>query len=292
MENRNQQRVYAKFPDTGLGNKLLVWAKAFAFSQTHQLELYCSKWWGVHLGSWIRNEKQKRLYLGYFREDSFLKKIRLFIFRLRARIIAEPNDLIKTDKAILYQFNEVVTSRDYFEKIKPFREEIKRRLIELLTPELQKELAALESPVIGIHIRRGDFKFGSTMTPLSYFIDVIAALRKQCGKELPVTVFTDAFEHEISDLLKLPSVMLSSAKADILDILQLSRSKICVLSISSTFSFWGGFLSDGIVLTHPDEWHPSLRPVEINNYLYEGKFDPALPVSPILYQQLMQISIE
>lgn len=290
METKSTQKVYASFPDTGLGNKLLIWAKAFAFARTHQLELFCGAWWGIHVGSWIRNEKQKRLYLGYFKEDGWMKRIRLFFFQRKAKRVNEPAVLQDGNEPVLYCFREVVTGKDYFEQIKPFRTEVKEALYAMLQPSLKEQLYQLPAPVIGVHIRRGDFKMGSTLTPLSFFIDTIIALRTANGSVLPVTVFTDAHPHEIADLLALPSVQLSAAKADILDILLLSRSKICLLSISSTFSFWGGFLSDGIVLMHPDEWHPVLRPQAVNAEHYEGRFDPALPVNELLLTQIKQVA--
>lgn len=286
-----KQKVYASFPDTGLGNKLLIWAKAFVFAQKHRLEFFCAPWWGIHVGSWIRNEKQKRLYLGYFKEDSWMKRIRLLFFQRRAQVIDEPTTLVDT-AVVLYRFKTVVTSADYFECIKPYRQEVKEALYGMLQPALRQELESMVAPVIGVHIRRGDFKFGSTLTPLSFFIDSIRAIRRAHGRELPVTVFTDAYADELSELLALPAVSISAAKADIVDILLLSRSKICVLSISSTFSFWGGFLSEGIVLQHPDEWHPTLRPLSVNDQHYEGKFDPSLPINEQLFQQLKQVSFE
>ena len=126
----------------------------------------------------------------------------------------------------------------------------------------------------------------------SFFIESIQIIRATCGAILPVTVFTDADNHEIDELLALPDVRINSAKADILDMLLLSRSKVCLLSISSTFSFWGGFLSDGIVLKHPDEWHPPLRPNMNNKFSYEGKFDPKLPLNQSLIEHLKKINIE
>lgn len=292
MPVNSNQKVYASFPDTGLGNKLLIWAKAFVFAQQHQLEFFCASWWGIHVGSWIRNEKQKRLYLGYFKEDGWGKRMRLYFFRRKAKVIDEPTAVIADAIPVLYRFKTVVTSTDYFETIKPYRQEVKAALYALLQPSLLQELEATAAPVIGVHIRRGDFKFGSTLTPLSFFVETIQVIRRVHGTALPVTVFTDAHADELSDLLALPAVSISKAKADILDILLLSRSKVCVLSISSTFSFWGGFLSDGIVLMHPEEWHPALRPASVNVQHYEGRLDPSFPMNEQLLHQLKQISFE
>ena len=36
--------VYAKLPRGGLGNKMLVWARALVFSQRNSLPLFVSRW--------------------------------------------------------------------------------------------------------------------------------------------------------------------------------------------------------------------------------------------------------
>jgi hypothetical protein len=110
--------------------------------------------------------------------------------------------------------------------------------------------------------------------------------------DLPVEIFTDAFPEEIPLLLSLPNVHLTKPKPDILDLLLLSRCKICILSIGSTFSFWGGFLSNGILLKHPDEWHPPIRPNAFNEFHYESNFDPSKSIDPRLLDQLKKIEFE
>lgn len=85
------------------------------------------------------------------------------------------------------------------------------------------------------------------------------SLRKDAGLELPVTVFSDAEPSEIEELTKLNNIKLAEPKPDILDILLLASSKIVVLSIGSSFSYWGAFLSEGIVIKHPKEWHVPFR---------------------------------
>ncbi len=285
-------KVYARLPDAGLGNKMLVWAKAFVFAKRYDLELFVSAWWSFHWGAWLRNEKHKRAYLDYFKEIPFFIKLKFYFFRLSAHIIREPEFFIVSSKKRVYLFNEVVTDSDYFQSLKPFREDIRVGLMNLLHPKLLRKLEKYPSPEIGIHIRRGDFKLGSTITPESYFISSIHAIRNIVGKNLLVEVFTDAFPEEIPALLSLPNVYLTKPKPDILDILLLSRSKICILSVSSTFSFWGAFLSNGIVLRHAKEWHPLIRPTDVNELYYEANFDPNLSIDRRLIDQLTEIEFE
>jgi len=292
MSSNCSHKVYAFLPDTGLGNKMLVWANAFVFSNRYDLELFVSAWWSLHWGSWFRNEKHKRSYLGYFKKAPFFIKLKFYLFRLSAHIIREPKFLIVSNKKRVYIFNEVVTDSDYFQSLKPFREDIRVGLINLLHPKLLRALEKYPTPVIGIHIRRGDFKLGSTITPESFFISSIKAIRNIVGKNLSVEVFTDAFPEEITALLSLQNVYLTKPKPDILDILLLSRSKICILSVGSTFSFWGAFLSNGIILRHSKEWHPLIRPTNVNELYYEANFDPNLPIDRRLIDQLSEINFE
>jgi len=292
MSSNCSHKVYALLPDTGLGNKMLVWAKAFVFAKRYDLELFVSAWWSFHWGAWFRNEKHKRTYLGYFKKVPFFIQLKFYFFRLIALIVREPESLNVSNKNRVYIFNKVITDTDYFQSLKPFREDIRVGLISLLHPKLMREFEKYPTPEIGVHIRRGDFKLGSTITPESFFISSIQAIRIIVGKNLSVEVFTDAFPEEISALLSLPNVYLTKAKPDILDILLLSRSKICILSISSTFSFWAAFFSNGIVLRHPNEWHPLIRPSNINDLYYEANFDPHQSIDMRLLDNLKSINFD
>jgi Glycosyl transferase family 11 len=131
--------------------------------------------------------------------------------------------------------------------------------------------------VISVHIRRGDFKLGNPITPTGFFINSINLAREISGMELPVTVFTDAAPGEIKDVLAMPNVTLADNKPDILDILLMSKSKMIVLSRSSTFSYWGAFLSDAVIIKPEEDWQNDLRPAEVNKTIFEGKvnFDDA-----------------
>ena len=124
-------------------------------------------------------------------------------------------------------------------------------------------------PVIAIHIRRGDFKIANPLTPLSFFLDCITSIRSVTGENWPVTIFTDAHPGEIDEILRLPDTFLAEEKPDILDILLMSQSKVIVLSQSSTFSYWGAFLSDAVVLKPFDDWQKQIRNNDINRQFPE-----------------------
>ena len=285
----NRGYVFVKLPKTGLGNMLLVWARGYVFAHKNQLPFFTSNWWSIRPGVWIRNEKRKRFYWGYFKNDSLINKLRLYFIKRGNQLFIEPSKPNISGK-FLYQFSTCDTDGDYFKSLKPYRTEVKKALYALLTNKIRRQLDNANVPVIGMHIRRGDFKLGSALTPLQYFIDCLQAIRRVAGTDLPATIFSDADEDELKEILRFPGVNLSNQKADILDILLLSKSKICILSISSTFSFWAAFLSDGVILKHPDEWHPAIRPHNIDTYLFEGHFDPLLPIEKDVADYIMRIN--
>lgn len=72
-------KVYVKFPKTGLGNMLLVWANAFVFAKMNKMELVLSSWWGFHWGAILRKERKKRLYYNYFKETNVFKRCLYFL---------------------------------------------------------------------------------------------------------------------------------------------------------------------------------------------------------------------
>jgi hypothetical protein len=289
-----KHKVYAELPKTGLGNMLLIWSRAKVFSHINGIPLITSSWWGLRPGTWIRNENKKRTYWGYFHESSLRKRIAMHVWKRMYPSVSEP-PVKKTplpEKPVIFRFSVPVTQNDLFDGVKPYRAYIKEEVYKLLKPKLVKQLAALPAPEISVHIRRGDFKLGSTITPNSFFIRCIQFIRSETKKNLPVTVFTDATTEEIKDVLQMANVHLAKKKPDILDVLQMSRSKVIVLSQTSTFSYWAAFLSDAIIIKPFGDWYADIRPPEVNQIHFEGKVDFEFPdtLSPLKEGLLQEFS--
>lgn len=256
---------------------LLVWAKGCVFAHLNQLPLVTSSWWGFRWGTIKRNEKKKRFYWGYFNESSLIARSLTCINILFYEVIREPP--VKqveqgTGNKKVFLFNSVITNQDLFGEIRPYRQLVKDKLYGMLTPLLQHELNNYPVTEIAVHIRRGDFKMGNPVTPESFFIDCIKQVRSVCGKEWEVTVFTDAENDEIQNVLALTGVSLAKPKPDILDILLMSKSKVIVLSQSSTFSYWAAFLSNAVVLKPANDWQNEIRSQEINAVTPEIRWIP------------------
>jgi hypothetical protein len=255
-------KVYIKFPKTGLGNMMLVWARGIVFAKINNIPVVTSSWWGLHWGALIRREQRNRLYWGYFKETPLLKQFAVKWYTNKNKIVYEPV-VQKVDDDYLNQhhlfiFNKVITDDDLFLAIRNHKDIIIKELYDNLSTKIKFQVEQYSTPVIGIHIRRGDFKLGNQTTPLSYFIKGVNIIRSVLGGNTPVTIFTDASKEEIKDILELPYISIAEKKPDILDILLLSKSKVMILSQSSTFSYWGAFLSDALVVRPINDWQKKI----------------------------------
>jgi hypothetical protein len=134
--------------------------------------------------------------------------------------------------------------------------------------------------MIALHIRRGDFralrptenfaKVGNVRTSDAYFLSIISHLRAAAGSDIPITVFSDGKDDELRAFFDLPNVARSTASNDLLDLLLMARSRVIVTSAGSSFGDWAAYLSDAVVLRHPDHIHAPIRPGAVRERNYEG----------------------
>ena len=254
--------VYIKFPKTGLGNMLLVWARGALFAKLNGIQYHSTSWWGFHWGALIRRERKNRLYANYFIEGKLQNQLSVqwnIFFKVSIKNPEIEKIHLNNNDNKVYLFNTVLTGNDLFKNLRDHSSIVKEELEKILHPSVIKQLEISPSPFIGIHIRRGDFKLGKQTTPLSFFINGIELIRSVLGWNAPVTVFTDADKDELSGLTTLPEIYFSEDKKDITDILLLSRSRILILSKSSTFSYWAAFLSEALVIRPHDDWQDKIK---------------------------------
>ncbi|GHN02877.1 hypothetical protein WSM22_43660 [Cytophagales bacterium WSM2-2] len=256
--------------------------KAHVFSSLNQLPLIITNYHQVNLGVYLRGEKSKRYYTNYF---NFQKSVigdlidRWKVDRIlkNTRVVEEPLLQLSDDKTSTYFFSKIPHWSDYFNQLKNNRMLVLDLFWQVLSEEIKKRLSTLKVPTIGVHVRMGDFKklaagqdfkeTGGTRTPMDYFISTIQSIRKIHGTSLPVSVFSDGYKNELSELLSLDNIQLVEGNNDMIDLLLLSKSKIIVTSAASTFGYWAGFLSQAPIIMHPDHIHEPLR---VDCEIYEG----------------------
>lgn len=280
--------VLADIPRAGLGHRLFVWARALVFARINDLPLLVAGWNRFAIGPMLRRERRSRLYVSYFRGDGCGPLVRAMAACTLRRVVEPPIERLSGaqhgQKACLYVFTKAPHWSDYFGVIKPHRDYVRDHLMGMIRRRHYRLLADCARPVVGLHIRMGDYRplrpgedfstaGGHVRTPLSYYGAAVRALREIHGSELPVSVFTDGYPDELREVLDLPGVSLVDTGSDIADLLLLSRSDVMVGS-NSSFAFWAAFLSERTVLMHPLHFWSPTRPDGINARAYEGRFTP------------------
>jgi hypothetical protein len=264
---------------------------AHLFAQINQLPILITGYRQLKFGPYLRNEKTKRSYYGYFSFEQshlgeFKDKVRAFIIRKTHFCIYEPKIEVHhkdqlSKKAFI--FEKYHTYADSFGCLKDYRNAVKELFYEMLTPTINKFISENSPPVIGVHIRMGDFRKlqnGETYStgqnvrmPEDYFISIIEEIRRINGQDLPVSVFTDGYKYEFKRLITLNNIKFIEGNPDIVDLVLLSKSQVIIASPTSTFSAWAGFLSDNLYVVHPRDIHKSIRSEEFGEAVFEGTFD-------------------
>jgi hypothetical protein len=292
-QHSNGNYVICKLPRAGLGNKLLVWAKALVFARLNNLPLFVSPWAQISIGSFLRLEKQRRFYADYFQPYGWQAQFRRLYLEYTQPRIDEPQlttlDLLKNH---IYVFSKIPHWSHYFRDLKAHRDFIKQEIWRMLSQKYHAQLAKLKPPLVSIHIRQGDFRvlkagedfasLGLVRTPSSYFVRLIHLLRRQSASKLPITIFSDGYTHELKDILNLPDIQFVQGNAAIVDMLLMSQSKLLIFSAGSTFSYWSGFLSDAAILHHPQHYHGAIRDEQINQQYFEGRAPDSINTLPEL----------
>ncbi len=281
--------VVCKLPKAGLGNQLFPLMHALIFGKLNDLPVIITGYHAIKIGPWLRGEKSKRKYKGFFTfEKSWLGEAsdrqKVKRFERKFEQVTEP-EVMKLSAPELenkvFVFHEIGDYHDFFRRLKEYRDEVIETLYSIIDPAIINELNIKEAPVIGIHIRMGDFRkleagetyqSGHVRPPVSLFIDLVNRIRVMNGKDLSVVIFSDGYRHELKKILLLKNIQLAENNCDLVDLLLLSKSSIILPTHGSTFSAWACFLSTASILSVFNYPKP-IRPGDLSGDLYEGTFD-------------------
>jgi hypothetical protein len=288
----------SKLPSAGLGNKLFSWAAGAIFAKKNNCKHIVLGMTKFHIGPWIRFERSKRFYKGYFKNE---RLFHLGYFVKSKTIMFQKESSKMTDFNSNAVFNEVPNWEDHFIGLREHRAFIIDYFFESLYPSLRQEAELVPFSEITVHIRMGDFrnlgpdedfaKVGAVRTPTAYFVEMINMLRKHIGRNVPVTVFSDGSDESLNEILSLPNISRQTNTKDILDIIGLSKSKVLITSAGSTFSKWAGFLSENVIIDHFQHIHKPIRDDVTNKIMYEGPLSPGTEINdyPLLSSNLVSL---
>jgi hypothetical protein len=270
---------FAVLPNTGLGNKLFVWARATAFGYLNGLDTVAVGWSWPKIGPLLRGEQRDILYGRWLNTEPLLYRLnslaKIFLMQREYEPPLAPFD-VRPDT--VYVFTKIPHWGDHFGSFQSARSHLISAFRSLVHPSIVTTVCRHETPIVAVHIRRGDFRelppnqnfaeVGSIRTPLEYFTDVISNIRVCARWPVPITVYSDGTASELAPLLALDDVRRAQNMRDVGHLLSMARAKLIVASAGSTFSLWAGFLSQAAIILHPDHIHARIRPVESG--LYEG----------------------
>ena len=240
-------------PSCGVGNLLLPISRSLIGAKEKGTFVYPT-FPQLKIGTFIRNEPDKRIYLNLFRGRSPSEWINYFK-SYTVKQIAEENFHLNCNKdiaaCIVYAgmknyFHDIYNERKYIRDW--ITDSYKRKKIRF---DFQKNSISK----ISVHIRLGDFsinKTGSTETtyriPKKWYLDSIEYISKKnnVAKD-DVTIYSDTTTLFIRDWLGNKNYKYIGA--DILspiESMMLASKSNFFIGSRSTFSMWIAFLSDGI----------------------------------------------
>jgi hypothetical protein len=257
--------VYCKFPNAGLGNQLFVLARALYFANRNNSKLKFIDAQQVKIGPMLRGERTKRLYVGFFKfqKGFFLEFILKLYYSKKINLVKINDPKIDSDCHEDVKFTKLPHYSQYFDELIPHRETIRELIFNNLTLKNQRAIKLQGTIDVAVHVRMGDFQklaqgvdfksVGATRTPFTYFLNEINKI-KVVHPEYNFYIFSDGHKDELTPLLVDSNIQIYKSKNDLLDLYQMSKSKILITSAGSTYSYWAGFLGDSEVIQHPDHF--------------------------------------
>ena len=125
----------------GLGNILFPWARAIVYAKEHNLIRVQTTWRGLKFGTFIRSERDKRLYFDLFTGRDGVSGIRKFLllnFSNSVKVFSGMNNLFE-----------------------PFQHQhtfVRSELLKIVNPFHIKKANIFPVDSVAIHIRMGDFR--------------------------------------------------------------------------------------------------------------------------------------
>jgi hypothetical protein len=239
-----------------------VWA------QTHGAQVIAPNWLQPRIGPYLRRERDKRFYFKLFQAGEQLgglRRLRLLVRAQKFNVehVADVTALRASDRDVVVQFYNANSNNEakYFHEIYGRADLVRPALWDMTKPGYRPVL--LPAPHVAVHIRGGDFGTAASAEqlqggrhnlrlPTTWYAEMIIALRKGLGMEVPVIVYSDCSDSEIVMVLTLPNVTRSTHAESITDMLAMEQAD-ALISSGSGFSRWGCYLGQVPRICYPGQ---------------------------------------
>lgn len=240
----------------GLGHSMLAWARCAVWCEREGVRMIGPRWFQPRIGPYLRRERDKRAYHLLFDNNGYIgDPCRTFLLN-SARIVCAESELPERGFApgastvVVFRNAVADNERKHFHEVRGHGAFLHAQLTRITRPAFRPP--DVTGPFIAVHVRMGDFtrissaadiKPGvhNTCLPIEWYGAMIGKLRAAFGSDLPVRLFSDGSDAELSSLLALPGLERSPKQASVTDMLSIAKGAVLVASASG-FSLWGAFL--------------------------------------------------
>jgi hypothetical protein len=278
-----KDHVFSQTSRSGLGNKLLPWARGYVFSRRHNLPMLAPSWNKLRIGPILRGEEWKtRPFSEGLSNHGYVRGLRrLLALALLRRVTVE-----SVDAAYCMSHGALLTFSG-LGMPNPFECLVSHvGVVRAGVSELASCFQAMVVPqygqhnVIGVHVRGTDFQLHSgavreirpgshVRTPLDWFPRAVAEVRRTYG-DWPVRIYGDLSPAEGRYLCeRIDRAQAASTSRPIVDLIQLSNCCAIVGSSGSTFSMWAAFLSQRSIVWYPGGVVPRIHHDSSESSQYE-----------------------
>jgi hypothetical protein len=244
--------VYCKIPRAGLGNQLFTIAHALVFAEINKKKIVFLNSFHFFMGPYIRGDRSKRNYRNFFifQKSLLAEVINLIKYKFNNTICTREPDLsLQNTTKEDFLFYLIPEHNEYFNKLSPHRFMVRELIMNILKPEIRAYVNGLNLIDVAIHVRLGDFAKLNYSTPLCWYKEVIINISKN-HPNYSFHIFTDSNIVDVQEILELNNTIYHESVNDIVDLFQMSKSRILVTSMGSTYSYWAGFLGECQMVLH------------------------------------------
>lgn len=248
--------IVFRLDGAGLGNLLFTYGRALAFAKRNDIPMICPTWPSVKIGPWLRQEKDKRTYIGLFanrtQDIAGLRKVWLLLTHKK---VSEGTAVVKDEEIVIFE--------KFIGSFAPIRDD--HQLIREHLLKNMRDDAVLHfdfSDAVAIHVRLGDFKkvqvqelkngIHDSRLPIEWYCSMLEQTRMAAGRNVKAYVFSDGSDEELQQLLRMPNTERITFGNALNDIVGLSQAPLLIAS-GYSFSMWARYLGRHSTICYPNQ---------------------------------------
>jgi len=219
----------------GLANCMFFVTRGIILAHRHHWQLLRPTWERFGVGPILRHEKDKRFYIGMFRNWlswETVKKICCLLWC--SRITIENAEAGETGIVTLLGW------WNYFSEMPSYWPIVKEYFDLTFSTEAIRSVPQSFHRTIAVHVRMGDMP-NESRVPIEWTCRMLQ-LALDVVKEARVLLFSDATDDEVSALLQMAVVKRVYYGNALADMVAMSRTQM-IIGTCSTFSWWSAYLT-------------------------------------------------